>query len=50
LYDKLGIEWRFSKLGITDRHYLQQAIDMTRLANNPKNISEDLPLFWSRDN
>jgi alcohol dehydrogenase class IV len=50
LYDKLGIEWRFSKLGITDRHYLQQAINMTRLANNPKNISEDLPLFWSRDN
>jgi alcohol dehydrogenase class IV len=47
LMDKIGLEWRFSELGISDKENLIACVNHQRLANNPKNILSDLPNFWN---
>ncbi len=47
LLDELGLEWRFSKLGISDKAQLAQDVNEGRLANNPVNIIGDLKNYWA---
>jgi alcohol dehydrogenase class IV len=46
LMEKIGLEWRLSKLKIFDKKCLIDCVNHHRLANNPKKILEDLPSFW----
>jgi alcohol dehydrogenase class IV len=49
LMDKISLEWRFSRLKISNKSDLLACVNKQRLANNPKNITDDLPKFWNED-
>ena len=44
--DKIGLEKSFSRLGIIDKEAIIKSVNLERLKNNPKDISEDLKNFW----
>ena len=45
LYDSLGLEYRFAKLGIRSLDFLASAVNVERLGNNPVRL--DIPQFLS---
>ncbi len=46
LMKKIQLSTDFNELGIKDKDYLISSVDQNRLKNNPKILTEDLPLFW----
>ena len=46
LLNLIGLEWRFDVLGITDKDSLINSVNVQRLKNNPKDLTEDLQNFW----
>ncbi len=47
LMDNLGLEWRFLSLGIKDKEGLISSVNRQRLGNNPRDLTDVLPHFWS---
>lgn len=48
LMEKMGLEQDFEKLNIKNKLELIQSVNIQRLNNNPKNLSDDLIDFWSK--
>ena len=47
LMEKIGLEYDFNKLNITDKQKLIASVNIERLKNNPKDIKDDLHSFWN---
>lgn len=46
LMDDLDLEWKFSDLRITDKAALIASVNLQRLGNNPRDLTDVLPHFW----
>jgi len=47
LMDDLDLEWKFRVLGIGDKNALISTVNLQRLSNNPRDLTDVLPHFWS---
>lgn len=46
LMDALDQEWKFRALGIGDKDALISSVNLQRLGNNPRDLTDVLPAFW----
>lgn len=47
LMKQIGLEWRLDNLGIKDINYIVSSVNLRRLGNNPKNLTNKLSSLFS---